>query len=433
MFCSTLYTQSVRNILSSAMRALERDHSISNRFSEWRRQLMQACGMPFTSDACRCDLRGSDCKSYGTNKDRHVFSRTSNMKNSSTILNVIFVWALPGLALCSRYNARIHALNKMIGVNSSSTRTDSSLLVVLGLMDSIHLYPVSIDHLARYCSTNASAPAISPRLNPHTTSIETLVANAWITFLPFLSSLFKMISVNFSGSLPASPEVRMCCDTASLLPASNSLVAFLMPFVRVAGIRNCIFLDLSVPITPVEKNSLSTVSTPIRIPFFVHPSMSFEIVSERESILLTSVTPRKALEPSTVQLMVARQLKWYVPLLNFEAMMLSMLYVLSYLGMVCLSIATSRHPEHAVPFHPHYCTVSHLETTSQHIVMPNLFYHAKHPLAARDALALVLCILYESGVVRSLCILAVPAHVKESDQKIAVAVQRVVSVGELKI
>ena len=38
------------------MRALEHDHSISNRFSEWRRQLMQACGMPFTSDACRCDL-----------------------------------------------------------------------------------------------------------------------------------------------------------------------------------------------------------------------------------------------------------------------------------------------------------------------------------------------------------------------------------------
>ena len=127
------------------------------------------------------------------------------MKDSSTILNVISVWALPGLALCSRYNARIHALNKMIGVNSSSTqmRTDSSLLVVLGLMDSIHLYPVSIDHLARYCSTNASAPVISPRLNPHTTSTETLVANAWITFLPFLSSLFKMISVNFSGSLPA--------------------------------------------------------------------------------------------------------------------------------------------------------------------------------------------------------------------------------------
>ena len=108
------------------MCALEHDHSISNRFSEWRRQLMQTCGMPFTSDAYRCDLGGSDCKSYGTNKDRHVFSKTSNMKDSSTILNVISVWALPGLALCSRYNARIHALNKRIGVNSSSTRTDSS-------------------------------------------------------------------------------------------------------------------------------------------------------------------------------------------------------------------------------------------------------------------------------------------------------------------
>ena len=161
--------------------------------------------------------------------------------------------------------------------------------------------------------------------------------------------------------------------------------------------------------------------------------MSFETVSERESILLTSVAPRKALEPSTVQLMVARQLKWYVPLLNFEVMMLSMLYVLSYLGIVCLSIATSRHPEHAVPFHPHYCTVSHLEATSQHIVIPNLFYHAKHPLAARDALALTLCILYEPRVVRSLCILAVSAHLKESGQKVIVPVQRVVLVRELKL
>ena len=105
------------------VRALERDHSISNHFSEWRRQLMQTCSMPFTSDVYRCDLWGSGCKSYGTNKDRHVFSRTSNMKNSSTILNVIFVSALPGLALCSRCNARIHALNKRIGVNSSSTRS----------------------------------------------------------------------------------------------------------------------------------------------------------------------------------------------------------------------------------------------------------------------------------------------------------------------
>ena len=103
------------------------------------------------------------------------------------------------------------------------------------------------------------------------------------------------------------------------------LVAFLMPCVRVAGIKNCTFLDLSAPITPVEKNSLSTASTPIRMPFFVHPSMSFETVSWRESILLASVAPRKALEPSTVQLMVARQLKWYVPLLNFEVMMLSVL------------------------------------------------------------------------------------------------------------
>ena len=40
-------------------------------------------------------------------------------------------------------------------------------------------------------------------------------------------------------------------------------------------------------------------------------------------------------------MMVARQLKWYAPFLNFEVMMLSMLYVLSYLEMMCLSIATS--------------------------------------------------------------------------------------------
>ena len=116
------------------------------------------------------------------------------MKNSSTILNVIFVLALSGLVLCSRCDARIHALNKRIGMNSSgsgsgSARTNSSLPVVLDIMDSIHLYPVSIGHLARYCSTNVSAPAISPRLNPHTTSTETLVANARITFLLFLSSL----------------------------------------------------------------------------------------------------------------------------------------------------------------------------------------------------------------------------------------------------
>ena len=103
-------------------------------------------------------------------------------------------------------------------------------------------------------------------------------------------------SVNFSGSLPASLEVRMCCETASLLPALNSLVAFLMPFVCVAGMRNCMFLDLSAPITLVEKNSLSTVSIPIRMPFFVHPSMSFETVSWREFILLTIVAPRKTLE-----------------------------------------------------------------------------------------------------------------------------------------
>ena len=81
----------------------------------------------------------------------------------------------------------------------------------------------------------------------------------------------------------------------------------------------------------------------------------------------------------------------------------------------------------------HYCTVSHLEAASQHIVIPNLLYHSKHPLAARDALALTLCILYEPRVVRSLCILAVSAHLKESGQKVIVPVQRVVLVRELKL
>ena len=147
-------------------------------------------------------------------------------------------------------------------------------------MDSIHLYPVSIDHLARYCSTNASAPVISPHLNTHTTSTETLVANAWITFLPFLSSLSKVISVNSSGSLPALPEVGTCYEIVSLLPASNSLMTFLTPFLCVAGIRNCTFLDLSTPITPAEKTPYP-VNIPIRMPFSVHPSMSFETVSGR--------------------------------------------------------------------------------------------------------------------------------------------------------
>ena len=31
------------------VRALEHEHSISSSFSEWQLQLMQACGMPFTS------------------------------------------------------------------------------------------------------------------------------------------------------------------------------------------------------------------------------------------------------------------------------------------------------------------------------------------------------------------------------------------------
>ena len=136
------------------------------------------------------------------------------MKDSSTPLIVIFVLALPVLVPWSRCDAITHALNKRIGINGGNTRAVSSLLVVLGLMDSIHLYPVSIDHRAQYCSTNISAPVILLRLNLHTTSTETLVATAWTAFLPFLSSLSKMISVDSSSSsclLFASLEVRTCC------------------------------------------------------------------------------------------------------------------------------------------------------------------------------------------------------------------------------
>ena len=72
------------------------------------------------------------------------------------------------------------------------------------------------------------------------------------------------------------------------------------------------------------------------------------------------------------------------------------------------------------------------------IVVFDLLYHVKHLPTAQDTLGPVLCVLYESGIVRSLCILAVPAHVKESGQKVAVAVQsctcqRIESSGLTKI
>ena len=248
-----------------------------------------------------------------------------------------------------------------------------------------------------------------------------------IFVLPFQDDQCKLL--RFLACITGSQDVLRDCICFACLKLVYGLFDALCLCCRH---RDCTFLDLSAPITPVEKNSLSTVSTPIRMPFFVHPSMSFKTVSGRESSLLTSAAPRNALEPSTVQLMVARQLKWYVPFLNFEVIMLSMSYILSYLGMACLSIATSRNLEHVVSSHHHYCTVSHPKAADQHIVIPNLLYHTKHPPAARDAPAPVLCALYEPGVVRSLCILAVPAHVKESGQKIAVAIQRVVPVRELK-
>ena len=161
-----------------------------------------SCGMSFTSAPLFRSLRQRLQKLRREQRRACLFPDKQHERFQHPLI-VIFVLTLPVLVPWSRCDARIYALNKRMGMNSSSsssTRTDSSLLVVLGLMDSIHLYPVSIDHLVRYCSTNASAPAISPRLNPHTTSIETLVANAWITFLPFLSSLSKMISVNSSAS-----------------------------------------------------------------------------------------------------------------------------------------------------------------------------------------------------------------------------------------
>ena len=182
-----------------------------------------------------------------------------------------------------------------------------------------------------------------------------------LSVLPLQGDQCKLL--RFLACIIGSRDVLRDCISFACLELT---LAFLTPFVCVAGIRNCTFLDLSAPIIPVEKNSLSTVSTPIQMPFFVHLSMSFETVSGRESSLLTSVAPRNALEPFTVQLMVARQLKWHVPLLNFEVIMLSMLYILSYLGMVCLSIATSRNLEHVVSSHHHYCTVSHLKAADQH-------------------------------------------------------------------
>ena len=165
------------------------------------------------------DMVHDDCKSFGISRDGLVFSKTNSMKNSSIILYVIVVLRLSGQTRYSRYDASIHALNKMISMNSSNTRMDSCLLVVLSFMDSILLYPVSIDHLTRYCcSTNASTPFISPRLNSHTVPIGTLMANVWIIFSPFLYFPSKMISGIFSCILSPLPEIRACSETAFLLP-----------------------------------------------------------------------------------------------------------------------------------------------------------------------------------------------------------------------
>ena len=85
----------------------------------------------------------------------------------------------------------IHALNKRMGMNSSSTRTDSFPAGGSGphadSRNTCTLSPVQdTTILARYCSTNALQLRSSEgACNPHTTSTETgaLVANAW-NFLP---------------------------------------------------------------------------------------------------------------------------------------------------------------------------------------------------------------------------------------------------------
>ena len=55
------------------------------------------------------------------------------------------------------------------------------------------------------------------------------------------------------------------------------------------------------------------------------------------------------------------------------------------------------------------------------IVVPDMLYHLKHTPAAQDVFAPILCIIYESGVVRSLHIGSVCTC--QSGQKVVVAIQ----------
>ncbi len=200
------------------------------------------------------------------------------MKNSSTTLIVIFVLKLPRLVLCSRCDVSIHALNKMIGVNSSSTRTDSFLLVVLGVMNSVHLYPVFIDHLSLLLYKRLSSG--------HLTTFESTYNinwNAGDKCVDYFSSLFALPLQNDQCKLlpplvciTGSQDMLRDCISFACLKLTYGLFDALCLCCRH---RDCTFLGSSVPITPIEKNSLSTVNIPIRMPFFMHSSTSFETVS----------------------------------------------------------------------------------------------------------------------------------------------------------
>ena len=152
-----------------------------------------------------------------------------------------------------------------------------------------------------------------------------------------------------------------CRDTASLVPDSNSLTAFLTPLVLIAGTMNRIFKDSSRFIIPTEKNSRSTFMDLIPILFFLQSDISPDTTSTLASPRLTSLAARNAREPSLVQFAVAKQLKSHVPFLYFDFIVFTILLNLSYLPTRCLSMGhVHRRPEHAVPPHPAHGTVHHL-------------------------------------------------------------------------
>ena len=173
-----------------------------------------------------------------------------------------------------------------------------------------------------------------------------------------------MISIDSLCLLFTSPEVKTRYETTFLLPALNSLMIFLTPFVCVADIRICTFLDANTPITPT-KNSLSTVSVPILClsPYIcqwvLRPCLrkifpSDQCCSQKDlRIVYGAVVGDKIVEVKC-------------SVLELWGNNVGMLYVLSYLGMSCLPIAISRHHEHVVPSHNYYCTVSYPKAVDQH-------------------------------------------------------------------